>query len=76
MKSLNAFIDDYLNKRLRVEYYRELTPEALYRVIGGEFFLSTLDTLLPDIDINYNLYILRELASVLYEIYTSTYRKL
>ena len=76
MKSLNSFIDDYLNKRLGVEYYRELTPDALYRVTGGEFFLSTLDTLLPDIDINYNLYILRELSSVLYEIYTSTYRKL
>lgn len=76
MKSLNSFIDDYLNRRLGVEYYRELTPEALYRVTGGEFFLSTLDTLLPDIDINYNLYILRELTSVLYEIYISTYRKL
>ena len=75
MKSLNSFIDDYLNRRLGVEYYRELTPEALYRVYGGEFFLSTLNTLLPE-DINYNLYILRELSSILYEIYTSTYRKL
>lgn len=76
MKSLSDFIDDYQNKRLGVEYYREMNPEALYRVLGGEFFLSTISTLTPEIDINYNLWILRELSSVLYEIYTSNYRKL
>ena len=76
MKTLSDFIDDYQNKRLDVKYYREMNPEALYRVIGNEFFLSTIETLQPEIDINYNLYILRELSSILYEIYTSIYRKL
>lgn len=76
MKTLSNFIEDYENKKLDVVYYRELNPQGLYRIIGGEFFLSTLNNLVPEIDIGYNLYILRELASVLYEIYTSIYRKL
>ena len=76
MKSLSDFIDDYQNRKLSVEYYREMNDTAGYRVIGGEFYISNLNNILPEIDINYNLYILRELASVLYEIYTSTYRKL
>ena len=76
MKSLGDFIDDYQNRRLGVEYYREMNDIAAYRVIGGEFYISNLNNILPEIDINYNLYILRELSSILYEIYTSTYRKL
>lgn len=76
MKSLSNFIDDYQNGKLDISYYREMNPEALYRVRGGEFFLSTVTKLSPELDINYNLYILRELSSILYEIYTSTYRKL
>lgn len=76
MKSLENFIDDYLNKRLGVEYYRELNPEAGFRVIGGKFLLSTIPILYDEIDIGYNLYLLRELSSILYEIYTSTYKKI
>ena len=76
MKSLEYFIDDYVNKRLDVSYYRELTPGGNYRVIGGEFFINNLPQLTNDIDIEYNFYILRELSSILYEIYTSTYRNL
>lgn len=76
MNSLNGFIEDYINYKLGAEYYRELTPEAKYRVIGGQFFLSEMEYIRPEIDINYNLYILRELSSVLYEIYTNNYRNL
>ena len=76
MKTLESFIGDYLNRRLDVSYYRELSPGGNYRVIGGEFFISNLPYLSKEIDIGYNLYILRELASILYEIYVSYYRKL
>jgi hypothetical protein len=76
MKTLNNFIEDYLTRKLDVSYYRELSPEGLYRVIGGEFFISNLPELAEEIDIGYNLYILRELSSILYEIYISNYRKL
>lgn len=76
MKSLEDFINDYLNRRLDVSYYRELTPGGNYRVLGGEFFINNLPQLTNDIDIGYNFYILRELSSILYEIYTSTYRNL
>lgn len=76
MINLENFIDDYLNRRLDVSYYRELTSGGLYRVIGGEFFVSNLPQLTDEIDIGYNLYLLRELSSVLYEIYMSLYRKL
>jgi hypothetical protein len=76
MTNLENFIDDYLNRRLDVKYYRELTPGGLYRVIGGEFYISNLPKLTDEIDIGYNLYLLRELSSILYEIYMSLYRKL
>jgi len=76
MVSLNNFIDDYINKRLSVEYYRELSPLGKYRIIGGEFYISNLPNLTEEIDIGYNFYILRELASILFEIYTSNYRNL
>jgi hypothetical protein len=76
MMNLENFIDDYLNRRLDVSYYRELTSGGLYRVLGGEFFISNLPKLTDEIDIGYNLYLLRELSSILYEIYISLYRKL
>ena len=73
---MDEAIREVENRRLGVEYYREMNDIAAYRVIGGEFYISNLNNILPEIDINYNLYILRELSSILYEIYTSTYRKL
>jgi hypothetical protein len=76
MGSLNNFIDDYINRRLDVNYYRELVPDGKFKVIGGEFFISNLPYLQNEIDIGYNLFILRELASILYEIYTNNYRNL
>ena len=76
MGSLNNFIDDYINRKLDVSYYRELAPDGMWRVIGGEFYITNLPYLQDEIDIGYNLFILRELASILYEIYTNNYRKL
>ena len=76
MINLNNFIDDYVNRKLSVEYYRELSPGGKYRIIGGEFFISNLPKLSNEIDIGYNFFLLRELSSILYEIYTSNYRKL
>lgn len=76
MVNLNNFIDDYVNRKLSVEYYRELNPIGKYRVIGGEFYISNAPEITKEIDIGYNFFILRELSSILYEIYTSNYRKL
>ena len=76
MIMLDNFIDDYLNLKLDVGYYRELNSDAMYRVIGGKFSIYNLGEISKDIDINYNLYILRELSSIIYEIYTGIYRKL
>lgn len=76
MVSLNNFIDDYINRKLDVKYYRELTPDGNFRIMGGEFFITNPPYLYKEIDIGYNLFILRELSSILYEIYTSNYRNL
>ena len=76
MRSLEEVIDDYINKRLGVEYYRELSPGGSYRVLGGEFYITNLPQLTNEIDIGFNFYLLRELSSILYEIYISTYRKI
>ena len=76
ISQLQNIIDDYINKRLGIEYYREFNVRASYHVINTPFYLSTLDYLRDEIDINYNLFMLRELLSILYENYTSNYRKL
>ena len=75
LKTANDFIDDYIQRKLDVEYYRELNPFASYKVIGSEFAIYSLDKLTNDIDISYNLFILRELISILYEIYMSIYKR-
>lgn len=76
MKQLQTIIDDYINRRLGPEYYREFNSRASYHIINSAFYLYELDRIRPEIDIDYNLFLLRELLSVLYEIYTSNYRKL
>lgn len=82
IKQLNLFIDDYVNLRLDVGFYREFNPESKFRL--KPFIKYTRFSFLSDfvdqneissIDISYNLYILRELMSILFQIYQSVYRK-
>ena len=74
IKETNEFIEEYINRSLPLEYYREFNSESMYRVAGGQFLIENIFSL-DSIDINYNLIILRELLSILYEQYQSSYKR-
>lgn len=64
----NALYDNYINLRLPKEYYRCFDSKSLYKHNKANFYLSNIDNI-KDIDINYNLVLLRELWSILLELY-------
>jgi hypothetical protein len=70
---LSDICEQYLKRELPVGYYREFNSASLYKVSlydvsYGLYNASDLDK--ASIDINYNYTILRELWSILVEIYT------
>lgn len=70
---LSGILDDYINKRLPVEYYREFNSNAMYNIIVDSkcyYIMQDYGFSIDDLDINYNLYILRELWGIILEIYS------
>ena len=65
---LSKFIDDYLNLRLDKYFYRELNPSSHFHYKYSNFYFDNIEDI-NDIDINYNLIILRELWGILIEKY-------
>ena len=61
---ITTFVEDYINLRLPKEYYRELSPESLYHYKNSQFYLMEIEDI-NSIDINYNLYLIRELYSII-----------
>ena len=68
LKFVGDFYEDYINLRLPIEYYRELNSESLYRLKDSNFCLMSIDNI-NSIDINFNLYLIRELWSIILEKY-------
>lgn len=60
----NDFYKSYINKELSIEYYREFNSYSMYRHKSGRYLLSSVSSI-DDIDINYNLYLLRNIFSIL-----------
>lgn len=71
---VTQFIDDYINLKLDKHFYRELTPESLYKCKNSSFYMSDIDNL-NDIDIGYNFYLLREIYSIVLEKYNIQIRR-
>ena len=72
---LYEICEAYLRLDLPVGYYREFNSDSLFRFkynIGGMNTCATAvyETSKPDLDINYNYAVLRELWSILVEQYT------
>lgn len=65
IKFITEFYEDYINLRLDKGFYRELNVYSLFKYKHSEFFLEELS--INDIDINYNLFIIRELWSIILE---------
>ena len=60
----NGFYKSYINKELDIEYYREFNSYSMYRHISGKYLLASIKDI-KDVDTNYNLYILRNIFSIL-----------
>lgn len=63
---ITNFYEEYINMKLDIGFYRELNSSSMFKYKYGGFYISNIDTL-DNIDINYNLYLLRELWSIVLE---------
>lgn len=68
LKYVQELYEKYVQLKLPKEYYRELNPESLYHYKHSQFYLMDVDSL-ENIDINYNLFLIRELYSIILERY-------
>lgn len=66
LQYLTDFYQQYLEKKLDIGYYREFNSDSLYKIKDSDFKISNA-TDINTIDINYNLFILRELYSIILE---------
>ena len=74
LEFVNNFYEDYINRRLDIRYYREFNNISEYRITFAKFNRSYIIpelgyTDLKNIDINFNLRILRDLIRVVDQIY-------
>lgn len=63
---LNELYENYINLRLPKEYYRCFNSGSLYKHKKINFYMTNIEDI-NDIDINYNLLLLREIWSILLE---------
>ena len=64
----NTFYEQYINRKLPIGYYREFNSLSKYRV--GKYLLDYIDnSYINIVDINTNIYLLRDIFSVLSDIY-------
>lgn len=71
LEYLNNIIEEYIEGKLEFGYYREFNTLSGYRYnnIGNASYITTNIDSLDNIDISYNLNILRELYSVIFNMY-------
>ena len=75
----NEFYEDYLNRRLDINYYREFNNNSEFRIsfqqLGKSYLTPELQQSdIENLDINFNLRILRDLIKVIDQIYFSQRR--
>lgn len=75
---INTFHNQYINRNLPIEFYRELNADCGYRISrknGEAYLLETLDSeSIKYLNISFNLNIIRELYSIVSNIYFNTRR--
>lgn len=71
IQELNEFLKDYINYNVPYEYYIEFNSASLYRIKYCDYGFYNAPNNIHDLDINYNLTILRELLSILYDLFRS-----
>lgn len=75
---LTTVYDQYIQRQLPVEYYREFNNQSKY-AFQSKYSLFYMDKIfpyfVPSLDINRNLLILRDLLNIVSNIYISDYRR-
>lgn len=67
---ISEFSVHYLNRELDIGYYREFNASSKFKIANSPFYISNCDEVYLDkIDINYNYVIIRELWSIVTQIY-------
>ena len=61
---ISDFYKDYISLKLDKEYYREFNSYSLYKLKYSDYYLSNISNI-NDMDINFNLYLIRELWSII-----------
>lgn len=61
---IQDFYNDYIQRKLPIEFYRELNGRSLYKVVNYGYFLEDIDDI-NIIDISYNGNVIRELWKLL-----------
>jgi len=61
---IEDFYNDYINRNLSKEFYRELNPASMYKVIKSGYYVSDIDDV-NLLDISYNGNLIRELWKIL-----------
>lgn len=67
---VTSFYEDYISMKLPLGYYRELNYVSLYRLKYVNYAVENPSN--EEIDINFNLYIIRDLYSIILELYNNT----
>lgn len=70
----NTFYEQYINRKLPIEYYREFNAISKFKV--GRYLLDYIDSsYINMVDINTNIYLLRDIFAVLSDIYFNRMNK-
>ena len=67
ISSVTQFYADYVNRSLPMEYYRTFDSIPSYQVMNSQYMISGTPSSMNEINISYNLNIIRELYSILME---------
>ena len=63
LSEYSKFYSDYVNLNLDINYYREFNASSCFRIKGSEFGVLSFKDDMRLLDINYNLYLLRNMYS-------------
>jgi len=61
---IEDFYNDYINRKLDINFYRELSPRSMYKIINSGYYLYDINDV-NIVDISYNGNIIRELWKIL-----------
>ena len=76
LKYITNFYEDYINLKLPVGFYRELNSNSMFNFKHCNFYLSNVKEEDKNLlDINYNLYLIRELWNIVLDIYNIKIRR-